>query len=125
MTVALFAQMHSVAMLSPFVAAVALRCSLRFCTQCQSLSCQTDGSEKTLISGPWDMAHSLMPHCASWNIHTGAHYWYTQGKSNLSDWLMIKGKNLKALVTGSVCYSWLCWSIACYTSIPNAQASHF
>jgi hypothetical protein len=53
MTVALFAQMQGLDMLSPFVAPVAVRCPLRFYTQCQSLSCQTDGSEKTVISGHW------------------------------------------------------------------------
>jgi hypothetical protein len=89
MTVALFAQMQSLDMLSPFAAAVAVRCPLRFCTQCKSLSCQTDGFEKTLMSGHRDMAHSLMPHCEPWNIYIGTHYWYTQGRKCLSDCLMI------------------------------------
>jgi hypothetical protein len=50
MTVALFAQMQSLDMLSPFVAAVAVRFPLRFYIQCKSLSYKTDGFEKTPIT---------------------------------------------------------------------------
>jgi hypothetical protein len=57
MTVALFAQMKCLVILSALTSAVAVRCPLRFCTQCRSFSFQTDVSEKTLFSGHWATWH--------------------------------------------------------------------
>jgi hypothetical protein len=57
MTVALYAQMKCLVILSPFTTAVAVKCPLRFCTQCRSFSFQTNASEKTLISGHWATWH--------------------------------------------------------------------
>jgi hypothetical protein len=50
MTVALYDEMWSLVILSPFVAAVAVRFTLRFYIQCKSLSYKTDGFEKTPIT---------------------------------------------------------------------------
>jgi hypothetical protein len=50
MTVALYDEMWSLVILSPFVAAVAVRFPLRFYIQCKSLSYKTDGFEKTPIT---------------------------------------------------------------------------
>jgi hypothetical protein len=71
------------------------------------------------------MADSLLPHCASWNIYTGPHYWHTQVRISLFDWLIIQGKNTKAFVTGKGCFSWPWGSIGQYSATANTQASLF